>query len=915
MKQATRNILAALAASGCLAFPAGAERLTLAFLPPDLPASDICNAEPERFDDEETQITDAEEPGEQVLDEDDRIQFLSRDIRNLQRTDADGAFDFIMALITFRARIEPEYAGFDETFDRIDTYLAANRLEALAESGLIQDLAERVDEMNWSQTVRLSRFYLNGIGVAKDRDLAVEMILEQAFLGSADALLEVLRMQLRGDDVSYWGLKPEDTAKLAFGGMVGKLNRGLCDRAERIAREYTDGDILTPNPELAYAWRKFAADMGGADAAWRVVEHHLSATGAEKDDSVLRHYLQKAVANGAVILPENVDAITSTGAETEAEIRRILGMNHSRAGNSDRLSAVPYFALDVRITTTSIAEDGVYFQYLREISDLPGVPGPVLTELAKETLLRKGRWKGQIEAEELLRKAVQAGDPEAMMLLAEILLRDRSNPARIAEVEWLLVQAVEQHGETQAMKALDNLYRCQLPGAPRLGEAGFWADAYRAADNEPVTVSATDVTRLDPRQEPEAVARIQSLALQGHSNSAADWLQYLQSDRTTPEFALRYWADRVSRSDMALEKFMGQEFELALTAQERRNAIELFRRVYLDIGSSISLDLALTLVEDAGRDPIVADEIRELLTNSARRGQGAAIRLLQRLSGRDGAEVYREFASDIEARGDFVAHIFAAPHVPDETFHRYMERAVSVMNCATKDISELTEAFAARNMETEVMHWVRIGLSLEGGSSLTKLGLSDQQMAAFDRGVSIAQDVLGRPGPARDEFDFHRRRYLAAADAKGPDFDADAAGEHLAAIFGTADRDRYIWALSQYRQAEPEVRRAIDGRVDVRSALRSAAEAGDPVAQYQLGMLLRTIAEGQTDLVQSTRWLTKAAEGGHGDAMTELAFAIGFGIGRQADPKLALIWLDRADGLYPGIGRELRDIFAAMVSE
>lgn len=901
--------------SALLAGQANAERLTLAFLPPDLPPSDVCNADPERFDEDETQVAEIEEPGPQILDDEGRLQFLARDIRNLRRDDPDGAFEFIMELIGLRARLDPGYAGFDETFDRIDTYLAAGRIGELADQALIPSLAERTEEMSWSQTVRLSRFYLNGIGVKKNRDYAMQLIMDQAYLGNADALLEVLRMQLRGDDVGDWGLSTEETARLAFGGMVGRLNRGLCSRAERMAREYIDGDLLTPNPDLAYAWRKFAADMGGAEAAWRIVEHHLSATGDEKNDAVLRHYLQKAVTNGFVILPETVEEIVATGAKTEEEVRRILGQNHARSGHSDRLSAIPYFALDVRITPRSIAEEGDYLQYLSEIVKLPGVPGPVLTEYARETLLRKGRWKGMAEAEGLLREAVRLGDPKATTLLAEFLLSDRSDAARVEEAENLLIGAVERHGETDAMKALDELYRCQMPGSPRLSEAGFWATAYAAANAEPVTVTATDLSRFDARQEPEAVARIQTLALQGHSTSAADWLQYLQSDTTTPDTVLRHWADRVSRSDIALEKYMLGQFELASTPAERHSTIEFFRRVYLDIGSSISLELATTLIESIGRDPVVAEEIRQLLTNSGNRGQGAAIRLLQRLTGRDAAEVYQEFADAIETRGDFVALVFAAPHVSDEIFLRYMGRAISVMSCTTKDVTELVEAYARRGMEKDVMHWVNVGMSVEGGNSLMKLGLSDRQMANFDRGVSIAQDTLDRPKPGAEDFDRRRQLYLGAADSEAPGYDPDTAAGNLAEIFGAGDRSQYLWALAQYRKAAPEVRDAVDALVNVRAALLAAAGNGDAAAQYELGMLLRSTAREKGDLEASTDWLSQAADAGHDQAMIEYAFAIGFGVGRQADPKLALIWLDRAERLHAGRGRELRDMLTAMVAE
>lgn len=913
--QLGRHILFAALALALSVSTVDAGRLDLNFLPPDLPPSNICNAAPELFDEDETQVSESEEPGPQVLDDSGRLEFLTSDIKRLRRKIPDDAFDFIMALITRKAELDPTYAGIEETLDRAETYVAAHRLDQLYNAGLIPDLAAQLTEMNWSQTVRLSRYFRDGIGVDQDRDFATNLIIDQAYLGNANALLEVLRMQLHDDEPDVWLLDLEETARLAFGGLVGKLNSGLCNRVERIAREYLDGDLLEPNPQLAFAWRKFAADMGGAKAAWRVVEHHLSATGVELDQSAVRHYLQQAVANGVVIMPENVDDLIASGAKTEEEIRRILGLNQAREGSSNRLSAVPYFELDVRIIATSIAEDSIYLQYLKEVADLPHPPAPILTELAKETLLRKGRWKAEQEAEALLRQATDLGDPQAALLLADILLRKPADTDRVEEAEALLIHAVESLGHPPAMKELDALYRCRLPDSPRLSEAKFWADAYRATGTEPVTASPTDLARFDPRYEPEAVAQIQSLAIAGHGKSAGDWLQLLQSDRTTSDDTLRYWAARVARSDTALEQYMSSEYELSLTAQERRNAIELFRRIYLDVGSSISLDLALTLIQDAGRDPVVASQIEQLLTNSARRGQGAAIRMLHRLTGRDAADIYRKFAADIEARGDFVAFVFAAPFVSDITFDRYMERAVALMNCNSKDVTELVEAFASRNRTEQALHWVKVGMAMEGGNSLFKLGLSDRQSQDFNRGVSIAHDTLHLPADSSDAFDHHRQLFLAQSDPAGPEFNPTSAAAHLATIFRSASRKEYIWAVQQYRNADLRVRKELDRVIDIKSALRRSAQRNDHVAQYELGLILRSLAKDQSDLKESLHWLSLAAETGNTKAMVDLAYSIGFGVGRDADPKLALIWLDRADSIAAGSSGEFRNIFRAMVSE
>ena len=196
-----------------------------------------------------------------------------------------------------------------------------------------------------------------------------------------------------------------------------------------------------------------------------------------------------------------------------------------------------------------------------------------------------------------------------------------------------------------------------------------------------------------------------------------------------------------------------------------------------------------------------------------------------------------------------------------------------------------------------------------------RLGLSNRQIDDFARGTSIATDFLSSPSPAAGRYERLRQLYLAASDPNAPNFDPDAAGQHLTSILSHSARDEYFWALAQYRETDPAVRRVVDTAIDVRAGLTSAAEKGDTGAQFELALLSRTLAENTSDLEVSADWFNTAAEGGHSGAMVELARAIGFGIGQKPDPKLALIWLDRANRLNPNEGRELRVILEAMIAE
>jgi hypothetical protein len=137
----------------------------------------------------------------------------------------------------------------------------------------------------------------------------------------------------------------------------------------------------------------------------------------------------------------------------------------------------------------------------------------------------------------------------------------------------------------------------------------------------------------------------------------------------------------------------------------------------------------------------------------------------------------------------------------------------------------------------------------------------------------------------------HRRLYRLTADPDGTAYDPEAAAEHFAA--GLREDD-LAWALDAFRAAAPGLRRRLGEAVDIAALYRRGGAEGGPDARFALAMLLREAADSAEDLARSARWLRAAAEGGHDEAMVELAFALGFGLGVPRDAAEALDWLDRA---------------------
>jgi hypothetical protein len=401
---------------------------------------------------------------------------------------------------------------------------------------------------------------------------------------------------------------------------------------------------------------------------------------------------------------------------------------------------------------------------------------------------------------------------------------------------------------------------------------------------------------LAPSRAPEAIAAIQTLALRGRPQMVASQAHRVQADPLASEAARRFWAAQVNRSDQALEAFAEIEFDLARTPAERDLAIELFRRIYLNNGVTTALDLAIALTEYNARDPQIAQEIVTLLTMAGNRGEGGAIRLLSRLQSetRSEAQVYAQFAEKIEARGDFLAMMFAIPHIDAVQVDDYIDRAVSLMSCGTKDADELGDAHAIRGQGALSNQWRQIGLHFEGGHVLSKLRLSNRQVAFFDDGT--APDPVAVAKRRLAEGDAAARVQLIALTINPAleTYDPQAALGYMVEAFQSGPKADRAALATLYRGAPEEVQAPLAQQIDVGALLRVAADTGDVAAAYEYAMMLRAQATGPALLARSAQWLQTAAERGHTPAMYEYGYVLGFGLGLEADPKEALVWLGQA---------------------
>ncbi|KNG93295.1 tetratricopeptide repeat protein [Pseudaestuariivita atlantica] len=885
-----RLTLAALLAASLGATSAPARTLDIVFLPPTLEPRNVCTPGPSDKPDELQT-----EGGDEDLTDRMRIRFIDRHIKRLVREDPVRWFAFIGDLIDWRARIDPSFAGVDATLAKIDLHIAAGQLDALTQAALVPDLAAQTDDLFNAQKMALAQLYMEGTGVEVDIAFAQELIRDAAFAGHANALLDIARMDLQGTPMPGWDAPLDLTVTMAFGGLLGQMDRGVCRRAERLAQEYTTGTVVSHNADVARAWLRFAADMGSARAAWRMVERQLNAPAAEKDNVEMLRYLELAVARGITLDEGQVAAVEMSGADVDT-VREILGFNHSEDAGTGRPQLSPLFRLSVNIDGQEADEDGLYLDYLREVTRLPNAPGRAFTRLGKEVLVKRGRWAGEAEAQALFTQAAERGDAEGQYELARLLVRYRDDPVQLNRAADLWADSVSRHGMETAMNQLDALYRCKAPDAPRLWEAEPWAEAYAATEHRTVPLSATDLVALDPYKEPWTIARLQSQALDGRIESLARHVQRVQLDPFASERAQRIWARRLDRSDKALEVFAELEFELATNPAERTRAIELFRRVYLNNGVTTALDLAIALTEDNARVPEVADEILRLLDQAANRGEGAAIRLKARLlSGqRSERSVYEEYAQEIEDRGDFLAMMFALPHVAPEKRADYFDRAAQQMNCSTKDVEEMADAHTILGDAAQAYRWKQIGLTIAGKHVLSKLRLSDIQLAAFDTGAAPDREGVAARAVADGDAGALRTLYRLTSDPDLEGFDPDLAADHLLALVTRGNAQDKAWVLGQFRRAPRDVQDAVMARFDMGALYRQLGQGGDVAARTEYGLMLRDRATTRGELAEAAKWLLSAAEGGHVAAMAAYGEMLGQGQGVVRDVPGALHWLDQA---------------------
>ena len=745
-----------LLAGTLLSAPVLAAPVEVTFLPPEIPAQEVCvakKADPDVV--ARWQDWDGTSPLEGDPDD------VMRDARRLRDLNPTGNFELVDKMLVAASKMGAPKAP-DVTIDRVNLYLKAGKVPQLRELGIIDELEANAATLAPKALNLIAGLYLDGLVVKQDRQKGLGYLTQAAMGGNADALLRIAGMNTAGTQVPGWDLDPKLAVTMAFGALVGRLDPEICDRIGRIAREYSKGGVVQQDHTIAEQWLRLAADLGDASAAWKVAQLHLESELIVKDNDRLLKYLAMAADKDVPAAKVELGKLYEAGAllpEDKAKAEALYE-EASTLGSRNGL---------FRLTTLLEEEQNVpgnlerYKAALTKLTEMPTPPGWAFSKLAEVVLAEKGRWAGEAEAQALLEKGVALEDADSAQALALILLRHRDEPGVFERATELLGFAVTDAGKIDPMTDLRQTYLCRAPKGADLRLASFWQFTEDAAGNSTEFMDSDAIAGLDAETDPIALARLQTHALYGRPNSVAYYVDYLERHGAS-QAMIDFWQARIAPVSATVDAQARHRVNMSPSAEVIAESIAQLQQARADGLPRAAVDLGSLLLDYFPNDPAKKAEAIGYLEEGAALGQGEAIlRLLplEEEAGTANAEtLLGRYQQAIEQRGDADALLFAASTSRDpEQKHDYLYRAASVVDCTFDNTIRLAGAFVDTEDDTETEHWLQVSLRLAGEDGWRHVAIGDRYMAMggpdrartaialYQDGVKLGDDTaVGRRG-------------------------------------------------------------------------------------------------------------------------------------------------------------------------
>lgn len=889
----TARLLTTLMLGVSLAVPAAAAPVDVTFLPPEIPAQEICVAKKADPDVvarwtawDGTSIPETDPDG------------VLRDARRLRDLNPTGNLELVDKMLALVKQM-PASKVPDISIDRINLYLKAGKVPQLRQLGLIDQLEANEAALAPKALNLLSTLYLDGLVVKKDRDRGLGYLTRAAMGGNADALLRLASMNINGEQVPNWELDPKLAVTMAFGALVGKLDPDICDRLGRIAREYSKGGVVRQDHTIAEQWLRLAADLGDAGAAWKVAQLHLESELIVKNNDTLLKYLNLAADRGVAAAQVELGKLYEAGALVDEDKPRAetLYTDATKLGSRNGLFRL---ATLLELEETVPGEMERYKAALTKLTGMSQPPGWAFSKLAKVVLAEKGRWAGEAEAQALLEKGVALEDADSAQALASILLRHRDEPGVFERATELLGFSVTDAGKIDPMTDLRQAYLCRAPKGADLRLASFWQHTEDAAGNSTEFMSSDDIGALDPGTDPIALARLQTHALYGRPNSVAYYMDYLSRNGASPEM-LAFWQSRVDPEAATVDALARHRVEVSPTPEVIEQTIAALKEARANGLQRAAVDLGSLLLDYFPNDAERQKEAADYLEEAAQRGSGEAIlRLLplEQQLGTSEAELAARYNQAIEDRGDADALIFAASTTTDVAKRRdYLYRAASVVDCTFENTIKLAGAFVETEDDAETDHWLKVSERLAGDDGWRHVAIGDRYMAMGGAERALVAIALYEHGVELGDDTAVSRLVKIYADPDSGDY----APPKAVAMFKRMIDDANVADLGKIREkvlkAPPAIRTAVMDEVDWPARYAAAAATGDVVAMRELALYLRQNGTTLTEARDASNWLKRASDGGDSIAMVELAKAYAMGIGIEPSIQQATLLLKDAAGL------------------
>ena len=904
----TNRIAATLAAMsgllGAMAGPGLASPVKFTFEPPAIEVQQICM---ERENDVAIIQRWTEWDGKSLADWNPDI--LRRQIRRLRELDAVVWYDKLEAAIRLMPTIDAGFTADQQALEQIDLMIAAGRMRELTALQLVPTLMANRKGDSPRVELALSRFLRNGQGIEANLDKGLELLVAAAMGGNADALLEIVAMQVAGQTIPNWDVSPDLAVTMAFGALVGKLDPMICDRVTRIAREYKNGDVVERDMELAERWYRFAADLGDADAAWKVAELHMESDELVKDNDLLVTYLTRAAEGGAPFAIIALGRVYETGALVPKDEDRAQALYTEAAKTGDRGALIRLTQLLADRSDANPRYREAFVQALDNLVARNDAPTWALLTKADAILKTEGRWAGEAEALTYLDRAAERGDGNGIVRGAEMRFRYATEPNDFYAGIDRMIYSVAELGMNDPAADLFDAYICRSPNAPQSDEAALWREVEASKASKTVSFALDELKALAANPDPLQLASLQSQALYGRVTATAQYLTYLELSGASA-FQKSFWetySRRFHGVDTARARIL---LDGGARGADRARAISMLRSEVAAGEVMAGLPLAGALLRPVplfdGADapePNAHDraEALGLLLPIARAGVGEALSLLPLAAPDrfpDMASVSRQFARTIDARGDFDALLLAIPDL-DQFSNRpnYIRRALTITDCSFEQTIQMADVLGQIGDHEGFNKWIGISRAIldEDSWQITLLGDRLRQYGTAEQhaeGMKLYQTAYEMRSRTAAQ-----RLLALASNASGRDYDPRLASRLYVELLTDAEPNEVVQLLKRINLEDEEIRQLTLARVSPAEVYLTAAEKGNAIAMREYARIIRASASTPEDVTEAVGWFARAAELNDAPAMLDYAEMLAFGAGVEPSREEAIKWLKKAADL------------------